>query len=77
MCYEYTLCVSSGLTAIHVATKESSIDVLKFFFQMGSNKNTPVSMHQYIHFGLCVLHDFVHLLLEWNCFVRCLQVWQE
>jgi len=33
-----------GLTAIHVATKEGSIDVLKFFFQMGANKNTAVSL---------------------------------
>ena len=36
---------SSGLTAIHVATKEASIDVLKFFFQMGANKNAPVSVN--------------------------------
>ena len=32
-----------GLTPAHVATKEASIDVLKFLFQMGANKNAPVS----------------------------------
>ena len=28
---------------MHVATKEASIDVLKFLFQMGANKNAAVS----------------------------------
>ncbi len=40
-CYAFVCTI--GLTAIHVATKESTIDVLKFFFQMGANKNSPVS----------------------------------
>ena len=34
----------AGLTPAHVATKEASIDVLKFLFQMGANKNAPVSL---------------------------------
>lgn len=32
----------AGLTAVHVATREASIDILKFLFQMGSNKNAQV-----------------------------------
>ena len=32
----------TGLTAVHVATREASIDILKFLFQMGSNKNAQV-----------------------------------
>ena len=32
-----------GVTAVHVAAKEASIDVLKFLFQNGANKNAQVS----------------------------------
>ena len=53
-CYNYVACNNKndiilvlpppvGLTPAHVATKEASIDVLKFLFQMGANKNAPVS----------------------------------
>ena len=34
-----------GLTPVHVATREGSIDVLKFLFQMGANRNMAVSRY--------------------------------
>ena len=32
----------AGLAPVHLATRESGIDVLKFLFQMGANKNAQV-----------------------------------
>ena len=37
------LSVYPGLTPVHVATREGSVDVLKYLFQMGANKNVAVS----------------------------------
>lgn len=39
---------------MHVATKEASIDVLKFLFQMGANKNAAVSLLQLGRVGSCI-----------------------
>ena len=44
------ICSDTGLAPVHLATRESSIDVLKFLFQMGANKNAMVSPS----LGLCV-----------------------
>ncbi len=41
-CCYYLTCLPSGLTPAHVATKEASIEVLKYLFQMGANKNVSV-----------------------------------
>ena len=41
----YVLSDQSGLTPVHVATKEANIDVLKFLFQVGANRNLPVSVY--------------------------------
>ena len=45
MWWVWELCYAmptAGLTPVHVATKEANIEVLKFLFQMGTNKNSAV-----------------------------------
>ena len=46
---------ATGLTPVHVATREGCIEVLKFLFQMRANKNAPVSvLHQWLYKCVCV-----------------------
>ena len=47
-----------GLTPVHVATKEASIEVLKYLFQIGANKNASVRR---------LTADRVPLSGHWRC----------
>lgn len=38
----FSFIIYLGLTPVHVATKEASIEVLKYLFQIGANKNASV-----------------------------------
>lgn len=53
---------------MHIATKEACIDVLRFLFQMGANKNALVSVCMYLCICYCsvvvVVIDFVYV---WVC----------
>lgn len=54
---------------MHVATKEGNIDVLKFLFQVGANRNLPVSQwthYTHTHTDTHINTD-VHMLI--NMFV--------
>lgn len=63
----------AGLTAVHVATKEASIDVLKYLFQMGANKNATdacsgrTALHYAVEQENFILVNF---LLENSCNVN-------
>ena len=34
----------TGLTAVHIAAREAFVDVLRFLFEMGADKNSPVCL---------------------------------
>lgn len=63
----------AGLTAVHVATREASIDILKFLFQMGSNKNAQdaSSGRTPLHYAV-ELENFLltNFFLENGCLVN-------